>query len=114
MSVFYTYVVIVSLQAVAAHANTRIPFGFLKYIFVTPQYHHWHHSDDPAIYDHNFAIHFPLIDKIFGTYHLPGDEWPESMGLGAERFPKGYLRQFVHPFLRDPRDSQDLENPSER
>lgn len=114
MSVFYTYVIIVSLQAVAAHANTRIQFGWLKYLLVTPQYHHWHHSDDPALYDHNFAIHFPFIDKLLGTYHLPGDEWPPSMGLGEERFPKGYLKQFLFPFFKNPKDAQELENPSER
>jgi lathosterol oxidase len=112
--VFYTYVIIVSLQAVAAHANTRIPFGWLKYVVVTPQYHHWHHSDDPAIYNKNFAIHCPLIDRLFGTYHQPGDEWPVSMGLGDERFPKGYVRQLLHPFLRDPRLSDDLVDPSVR
>ncbi len=112
--VFYTYVIIVALQAVGAHANTRIPFGFLKYVLVTPQYHHWHHSDDPAVYNKNFAIHFPLIDRLFGTYHLPGDEWPASMGLGEERFPKGYFRQLVYPFARDPRASGDLVDPSQR
>ena len=114
MSVFYTYVVIVALQAVAAHANTRIPFGWLKYVFVTPQYHHWHHADDPAVYNTNFAIHFPLIDRLFGSYHLPGDEWPEGMGLGAERFPRGYLRQLVYPFMTDPANSSNLVHPSER
>ena len=49
MPVFYAYVAIVALQAVAAHANTRIPFGPLKYVLVTPQYHHWHHSDNPEL-----------------------------------------------------------------
>ena len=52
-------------------------FGFLKYLIVTPQYHHWHHSDNPSAYDKNFAIHFPFIDFLFGTYHLPGDQWPD-------------------------------------
>ncbi len=98
MPVFYAYVVIVALQAVAAHANTRIPFGPLKYLVVTPQYHHWHHTDDPALYDKNFAIHFPLIDRLFGTYYLPGDRWPETYGLGEQNYPKGYLRQLVYPF----------------
>jgi lathosterol oxidase len=100
MPVFYAYVAIVALQAVAAHANTRLPFGPLKYLIVTPQYHNWHHTDDPELYNKNYAIHFPLIDKLFGTYYLPGDRWPESFGLGDERFPKGYLRQLVYPFLR--------------
>ncbi len=113
MQVFYVYVAIVALQAVTAHANTRIPFGSLKYVFVTPQYHHWHHADDPAFYNKNFAIHFPLIDMIFGTCHIPGDAWPETMGLGQEHFPKGYLRQFVYPFLHDPKEA-DLADPSLR
>ena len=113
MQVFYAYVAIVALQAVAAHANTRIPFGRLKYLLVTPQYHHWHHSDDPAIYNKNFAIHFPLIDKLFGTYYLPGVEWPATMGLGEERFPKGYLRQLVYPFRNDPKTAEVVD-PSGR
>lgn len=114
MPVFYTYIGIVALQAVGAHANTRINFGFLRFVFVTPQYHHWHHSDDPAVYNKNFAIHFPLIDRIFGTYHLPGREWPASMGLTEEKFPRGYLRQFLYPFSTDPKSAETLASPSER
>jgi sterol desaturase/sphingolipid hydroxylase (fatty acid hydroxylase superfamily) len=114
MSVFYAYVAIVALQAVAAHANTRIPFGWLKYVLVTPQYHHWHHADDPAVYNKNFAIHFPFIDRLFGTYYLPGDEWPASMGLGDQRFPKGYLRQFAYPFSHDPATGSPVVDPSVR
>lgn len=98
IEVFYAYVAIVAIQSVAVHANTRIPFGWLKYVFVTPQYHHWHHSDDPKYYDKNFAIHFTLIDRMFGTYHLPDNEWPEAVGLRGVNFPKGYWKQFIHPF----------------
>ena len=114
MPVFYAYVAIVALQAVAAHANTRIPFGPLRHLIVTPQYHQWHHSDDPAHFNQNFAIHFPFIDRLFGSHHLPGDEWPETMGLGEARFPKGYLRQFAYPFWRDPGGHEDLQDPSVR
>ncbi len=112
--VFAAYVVIVSIQAVFAHANTRINFGWLKYVVVTPQYHHWHHSDDPAAYDKNFAIHFPFIDMIFGTYYSIGETWPESTGLGDTKFPKGFVRQFFYPFYKNPSGQNDLENPSER
>ena len=114
IEVFYMYVIIVSLQAVGAHANTRIPFGFLKYIIVTPQYHHWHHSDDPATYDKNFAIHFPFIDLVFGTYHLPDNQWPKSTGLSETKFPKGYLKQLFFPFKKDPADDHEIKNPSDR
>ena len=113
MPVFYAYVAIVAMQAVTAHANTRIPFGPFKYLFVTPQYHHWHHCDDPALYNKNFAVHFPVIDRLFGTYYLPGNEWPATMGLGQERFPKGYLRQLVYPFRNDPKTAEVVD-PSAR
>lgn len=113
-SVFATYIVIVSIQAVLAHANTRINFGFLRYVFVTPQYHHWHHSDDPKAYDKNFAIHFPFIDMFFGTYYPIGKTWPESTGLGDVEFPKGFIRQFVFPFKKNPAEDNSIEDPSER
>ena len=100
IEVFYTYVLIVAIQATVAHANTRIPFGPIKYLLVTPQYHQWHHSDDPAHYDQNFAIHFPMIDRLFGTYYLPGNKWPETMGLSDSNFPKGYVKQFLFPFRK--------------
>ncbi len=112
--VFAAYIVIVSLQAVFAHANTRINFGWLKYIVVTPQYHHWHHADDRAAYDKNFAIHFPFIDMLFGTYFPIGNRWPERTGLNDARFPKGFFRQMIHPFRRDPSDGESIEDPSIR
>jgi len=112
--VFTTYIVIVAVQAVLAHANTRINFGFLKYVFVTPQYHHWHHSDDPAAYDKNFAIHFPFLDMIFGTYYPMGDTWPASTGLGDAKFPKGFVKQFMFPFSKDPANDNNIKDPSDR
>lgn len=114
-SVFSAYIIIVAIQAVLAHANTRINFGWLKYVLVTPQYHHWHHSADPKAYDKNFAIHLPVIDMMFGTYYPIGEEWPESTGLGDVQFPKGFARQLVYPFLQDPSSTDHVvENKSER
>jgi sterol desaturase/sphingolipid hydroxylase (fatty acid hydroxylase superfamily) len=113
-SVFATYLIIAGIQAVLAHSNTRINFGFFKYIFVTPQYHHWHHSDDPKAYDKNFAIHFPFIDMIFGTYYPMAKDWPEGTGLGDVKFPKGFANQFVFPFQKDPSQENNIEDPSQR
>jgi sterol desaturase/sphingolipid hydroxylase (fatty acid hydroxylase superfamily) len=113
-TVFSVYIVIVAIQSVMAHANTRINFGWLKYVIVTPQYHHWHHSSDPRAYDKNFAIHFPFIDMIFGTYYPMKDTWPEGTGLGETKFPKGFARQFVFPFMKNPANENNIKNPSER
>ena len=53
--------------------NTSINFGFLKYLFVTPQYHHWYHCDDPAHYGKHFSVHFPFLGKRFSNYCLSGN-----------------------------------------
>lgn len=105
---FNVYVIFMAIHAVLIHANTRINFGFLKYIFATPQYHHWHHCKNPKHYGKNFATIFPFIDKMFGTYYLPKDEWPEDTGLLEANFPKGYVKQAIYPFTKSPFD-KDLE-----
>jgi len=48
--------------------------------------------------DKNFAIHFPWIDKIFGTYYFP-DQWPEHYGLSGEQIAPGFLEQTIEPFI---------------
>jgi lathosterol oxidase len=102
--VFNIYILFMAIHAVLIHANTRINFGFLKYIFATPQYHHWHHCEDPQYYGKNFATIFPFIDRMFGTYYLPGNEWPEGTGVHEANYPKGYLKQMIHPFTKSPFD----------
>ena len=99
---FNVYIVFIAIHAVFIHANTRINFGFLKYIITTPQYHHWHHCQEPEHYGNNFAVVFPFIDKLFGTYYLPGNEWPKGTGLVDASFPKGFAKQFVYPFIKNP------------
>ncbi|SED05833.1 lathosterol oxidase [Tenacibaculum sp. MAR_2009_124] len=99
---FNVYILFIAIHAVLIHANTRINFGFLKYIITTPQYHHWHHCEEPEHYGNNFAVVFPFIDKIFGTYYLPEKKWPKGTGLVDASFPKGFLKQLVFPFTKNP------------
>jgi sterol desaturase/sphingolipid hydroxylase (fatty acid hydroxylase superfamily) len=114
-TVFNIYIIFIAIHAVLIHANTRVNFGFIKYIFTTPQYHHWHHCEDPKYYGHNFASIFPFIDMIFGTYYLPGKEWPEGTGVHEAQYPKGFLKQSVYPFTKSPFDTDlNMEERSER
>ncbi len=99
---FNTYIVFIAIHAVLIHANTSINFGVLKYIITTPQYHHWHHCEDPKHYGKNFAVVFPFIDMIFGTFYLPGKVWPKRTGLAEASFPKGFIRQTIYPFRTNP------------
>ena len=96
------YVLLVGVQAVFAHANVGVNFGVLNYLLVTPQYHHWHHSDDRSDADMNFAVHLPVIDLLFGTLRLPKGEWPASYGVVGAPVPSGVIAQHLYPF-RDKR-----------
>jgi sterol desaturase/sphingolipid hydroxylase (fatty acid hydroxylase superfamily) len=101
----YAYVVFVSIQATFIHANLRFELAGLRGWLVTPQFHHWHHGADAEAVDVNFAVHLPLLDRLFGTYHLPRGRWPSAYGLaGGARVPGGWLHQLVAP-LRAPRPS---------
>ena len=93
------YVVFAALLAVLIHANVAIPFGPLKYVITTPQYHHWHHSSDRPAIDTNYAAHVPLYDKLFGTFHMPKEHWPAEYGT-TKRLPRTLWAQTVYPFRR--------------
>lgn len=98
-SVMQAYVGFVYIYASIVHANLRGDFNRLGRFLVTPRFHHWHHGIDEVAVDKNFAIHFPLYDRLFGTYHFPRSEWPSGYGV-PERVPNGYRAQFLYPFRR--------------
>jgi sterol desaturase/sphingolipid hydroxylase (fatty acid hydroxylase superfamily) len=94
-----TYVVFAGFQAVFVHANVGLPLGWLSRFLVTPQFHHWHHSSDKPAIDTNYAVHLPLFDMIFGTFHLPPQHWPIQYGT-VSKLPKTLWGQLAYPFVR--------------
>jgi lathosterol oxidase len=93
------YVGFAALQAVLIHCNLKFSFGFLRYIFVTPQFHHWHHSSEKPAIDTNYSAHTVLFDYMFGTAHMPGKHWPESYGT-TKKLPSTFIGQFFYPIKR--------------
>lgn len=94
------YIVIVGFQAVFDHANVHLPWGPLRYLIVTPDFHHWHHSSEKVAIDKNYAAHFAFIDYLFGTAVKTDRQFPEKYGAVGSRLPDGYLKQQVDPFAR--------------
>lgn len=94
----YIYIFFVYLVSTWVHANVRFNDEWLAKYFVTPRFHHWHHGIEDEAIDVNFSVHFPWIDKIFGTYYLPKNEWPSGYGIKNHPVPNGYLKQFMYPF----------------
>jgi len=93
------YIGIVYVYSSLLHANVRGDFDRLGHFVATPRFHHWHHALEAEGVDKNFAIHFPLFDRLFGTFHMPPGRWPQGYGV-PEQVPQGYLRQFFYPFRR--------------
>lgn len=78
------------------HANLRWRFGFLENLVATPFFHRWHHTND-ALRDRNYAAMFPLVDRLFGTYHSP-NHWPTRYGIDAP-MPSSIGLQLLNPFM---------------
>jgi sterol desaturase/sphingolipid hydroxylase (fatty acid hydroxylase superfamily) len=97
-AVMDAYIVIVGFQAVFNHANVSLPWGPLKYVLVTPDFHHWHHSSDRAALDRNYAAHFSFLDYLFGTAVRSDRRFPEKYGVLGDYMPEGFIRQQLFPF----------------
>jgi len=96
-SIIFAYLIFVTLHATWTHCNFGPNAKWLEKYLVMPRYHHWHHTSQKEGIDKNFAIHFPWIDRVFGTYYYP-DEWPERYGLDSEDLAPGFWRQTIEAF----------------
>ena len=85
------------------HANIKITWGPLKYIFNNPVMHLYHHSYvlPEGKYGVNFGISLSLWDYIFGTNYIPEDSGTIELGFpGDETFPKTFWSQIIYGFGR--------------
>ena len=56
--------------------------GPLEWLIASPAFHHWHHTALAPL-DRNYASVLPWMDRIFGTYFLPRNQWPTAYGIEA-------------------------------
>jgi sterol desaturase/sphingolipid hydroxylase (fatty acid hydroxylase superfamily) len=98
-TIILAYLVFVTLHATWTHCNFGPNAKWLEKFLVMPRYHHWHHTSQKEGIDKNFAIHFPWIDRIFGTYYYP-ETWPEKYGLDGEEISPNFLGQTIGPFIK--------------
>lgn len=97
--IIVAYLFFVTIHATWCHCNFGPTLRWLEPFLIQPRYHHWHHTSQKEALDRNFAIHFPFIDRMFGTHYLPADgAWPHTYGLYKEDFPGGFWAQFIYPF----------------
>ena len=92
------YALLYQWQSVFIHANVRIGFGPLRLLFASPEFHHWHHSNDREARDMNFAGQLSFLDALFGTLHMPRGQMPKAYGLDRP-IPHRYALQLLYPFV---------------
>lgn len=99
------------------HANVRITWGPLKYIFNNSVMHLYHHAKElPAErkYGVNFGISLSLWDYIFKTNYIPQDQ-DGSYALGfenIENFPKDFISQSLYGILPEHENTSATKNES--
>ena len=80
-----------------AHVNVRWRLRPLWKVIMTPEFHHWHHSNTPESIHANYSVGLPIWDIIFGTYYMPEDRRPEVYGHD-EDMPETVSGQWLWPF----------------
>lgn len=101
---------IVIAFAIGAHTQWNVGFGPLSSVFVSPRFHHWHHTHSHEGGNKNFANVFSFWDRLFGTYYLPKDRMPETFGLDVDDVPESYLGQLLYPFRGRKRQERPAES----
>lgn len=112
------YLSVFQFHDALCHSNIRSNFGWLRFIFVTPQAHRVHHSLEREYYDKNLGVTLCIWDRLFGTYS-PSDhvydktgtsdvEFPLETGTSIARWPLTVLRQLLYPYKKAIRHVLDL------
>lgn len=78
------------------HANVRWRLRPLHRLIITPEFHHWHHANEPGAINSNYSVFLPLWDLVFGTYFMPRNRRPQVYGV-SEHVPPGMAAQLWHP-----------------
>ena len=81
------------------HSNVNVSWGPLRWLYVTPTFHHWHHGNTREAWDKNFAAQFPIWDILFGTAIMKESENPEKYGVD-DPVPYNFIGQLAYPFQR--------------
>ena len=85
------------------HSNIQLDYPApLRYIFVSPNMHRWHHATEPEAQMKNFCIFFSFIDVIFGTFYVPQNQLPKRYGVldedGNDVAKPDFVSQLLYPF----------------
>lgn len=92
------YIWVAYMLTFLSHCNVKINWGPLKYIFITPETHYWHHSRNiPGRFGVNYASSLVIWDLLFGYWYNPKDKEP-VLGIPENDVPDTFSGQIAYPF----------------
>ena len=86
------------------HANIKITWGPLKYVFNNPVMHLYHHASEvpQGRRGVNYPISLSLWDYLFKTNYIPEESGDVTLGFeGDATFPKSFIGQNTYGFKKD-------------
>jgi sterol desaturase/sphingolipid hydroxylase (fatty acid hydroxylase superfamily) len=92
------------------HANVKWRWRPLHRVVITPDFHHWHHANQPEAHNSNYSVFLPLWDILFGTYFMPSDHRPVTYGV-SEPIPMSMIGQLRWPFAGAPHPKVVVRHP---
>jgi sterol desaturase/sphingolipid hydroxylase (fatty acid hydroxylase superfamily) len=95
---FFSLVPFNILFSLLVHANLNWTFGPFRYVLASPVFHRWHHTYPDEGGNKNFAPNFPILDVIFGTFHMPKGRLPSVFGTPYDHVPTRLMGQLWYPF----------------
>lgn len=100
------------------HANIKVDYGPLKYLFNNPKMHLWHHVKKLPKnhkYGVNFGISLSLWDYLFGTAEIPYEDPELELGFQEdEKFPGEFVGQIVAPFTGSTSENLNIQQKTNR
>ena len=86
------------------HANIKLSYGPLKYIFNNPVMHLYHHAyslPKERVYGVNFGISLSVWDYLFKTNYIPEQSGSIELGYSDDdKMPKGFFGQLIYGFRK--------------
>ena len=88
-----------SWHSLLKHSNIKVGWKRLRWLYLTPTFHHWHHANVVEAYDKNFSGQLPIWDIVFGTANLEEETSPPVYGCD-DPVPRTFGGSLAYPFTK--------------
>ena len=90
--------VITAFIGMLTHCNVDMKFGWISWVFNTPELHRWHHSKKMVEGNKNYGENVMIWDHVFRSFINPDRRAPKNIGI-TTYMPPRFRDQLLWPFL---------------